>query len=105
LRTGTWANRPAASAAAIGSVRTLPSTTPGIPTKSGGHQVRDRQVAQAGRGLVRAAHLGRECLAGGLGVSQRLLVERERPAFDDRPLEQPARAGRDQLGEHRQAAG
>ena len=70
LRTGTWANRPAASAAPIGSVRTLPSTTPGIPMKLGCHQVRDRQVAQAGCGLVRAARLGRERLAGGLGVAR-----------------------------------
>ena len=35
LRTGTRANRPAASAVPIGSVRTLPSTTPGISMKLG----------------------------------------------------------------------
>jgi hypothetical protein len=54
------------------------------------HQVGDGQLAQAGRGLVRAARLGGECLAGGLGVGQRPLVEREGATLDDRLLEQTA---------------
>src|SRR5579871_4742627 len=81
-RIGTRAYRPTASAAPIGSVRTWPSTTPGIPVKGGVDEVRDRQVAQTGRRLVRAARLGREGLAGGLGIGQGLLVERERAALD-----------------------
>ena len=70
-----------------------------------GEQRRHRQLAQALARLVRAAGLDRERLAGRLGVSQRLLVERERAALDDRPLEQPSRAAGDQLGQDRQAAG
>jgi hypothetical protein len=69
------------------------------------HQVADWQIAQALRGLVRAADGGGELLAGGLGHSQRLLGQREGSALHDRPLEQPAGAGRDQLGQDRQAAG
>ena len=48
------------------------------------------------RRLVRAARLVGERLAGGLGVGERLLGQRERAALHDRPLEQPARAARDQ---------
>ena len=47
----------------------------------GAHQVGDGQAAQAGRGLVRAARLGGEGLAGGLGGGEGLLVEREGPAL------------------------
>ena len=43
----------------------------------GVHQGGDGQAAQAGRGLVRAARLGCEGLAGRLGRSEGLLVECE----------------------------
>ena len=59
----------------------------GNPGEGGADQVRDRQVAQTRRGLVRASGLGREGLAGRLGGSQGLLVECERAALDDRLLE------------------
>jgi hypothetical protein len=62
-------------------------------------------VAQAGRGLARAARRSREGLAGGLGVSQGLLVEREGAALDDRLGEQPPGAAGDQVGQDRQATG
>ena len=106
LRIGTRAKRPAASAVPIDSVSTLPSTTPGIAAPGNlSTSVVDRHAAQARRGLVRAADLVGERLAEGLGVGERLLVQRERAALDDRPLEEPARAVRDEVGEHRHAAG
>ena len=105
LMTGTRANCPRASAVPIGWVSTEPSTTPGISTPNLADQVADRHAAQARRALVRAADGGGERLARRLGRGQRLLVQRERAALHDGPLEQPASAGRDQLGQHRQAAG
>ena len=68
-------------------------------------QVADWHVAQARRALVRAADGRGERLARGLGRGQRLLVQGERTALHDGPLEEPAGAGRDHLGQHRQAAG
>ena len=68
-------------------------------------EVRDGQAAEARGGLVRATRLGGEGLPGRFGVGARLLVERERAALHDRPLEEPARAGRDQVREHRHATG
>ena len=106
LRIGTRAKRPAASAVPIDSVRTLPSTTPGMAA-SGKllTRVSTGSVAQAPRGLVRAADLGGERLAEGLGVGERLLVQRERAALHDRPLEEAAGTARDEVGEHRHATG
>jgi hypothetical protein len=71
----------------------------------GADQGADWQATQAGRGLVRTAGGGGECLAGGLGRGERLLGQGERAALYDGPLEEPAGAGRDHLGQHRQAAG
>ena len=71
FRIGTRANRPAARAVPIDSVRTLPSTTPGMANgREVAHQRVDGQVAQALRGLVGAADAGCEGLTEGLGVGQ-----------------------------------
>ena len=106
LRIGTRANRPAASAVPIDSVRTLPSTTPGIaaggkmPTRSS-----TDTPAQARRGLIRAPDRGREALAEGLGGGEGQLRQREGAALHDRPLEEPSGTARDEVGEDGQATG
>ena len=69
------------------------------------HQRVDGQIAQALRRLVRAADSGCERLSEGLGVGQRLLGQRERPALHDRSLEEAPGAGGYEVGEHRQATG
>src|SRR4029079_15145341 len=48
----------------------------------------DRQVTQTRRGLVRAARAGRERHTEGFGIGARHLVQCERAALDDRPLEE-----------------
>ena len=68
-------------------------------------EIGDRHVAQAGCGLIRAAHLVRDRFTEGLGVGERHLSQCERAALDDRPLEEASGAARDQMGEHCHAAG
>ena len=106
LRIGTRAKRPAASAVPIDSVRTLPSTTPGMAAVG---KLFTRSSTGTPRrhsgGLVGTADAGREGLTERLGVGQRQLGQRERAALHDRPLEQPPGVAGDEVREHGQAAG
>ena len=107
LRIGTRAKRPAASAVPIDSVRTLPSTTPGIAAS--GKLLTSVVDRQRGAGTS-AVWSGQPTLAANVSPkasasASGMLVQRERAALHDRPLEEPARAARDEVGEHRQAAG
>ena len=91
LITGTWAKRPAASAVPIGSVNTLPSTTPGIAEPG-------KLLTRVSTGTLRrhcAVSLAHPTCAGelfteGFGVRERYLVQRKRTALDDRALEESA---------------
>src|SRR2546430_15177593 len=69
------------------------------------HEASDRQAAQALCSLIRAARVRGEGLAERLARGEGLLRQRERSTFNDRPLEEPAGTGGDEVHEHCESTG